>query len=239
VIFRNDISSYLSGKDFSSGIKIRYYHHDEKLLGRNDFLKGIVKNKNIIHVGFVDHIPLIKKKIDSKKWLHSILTDSSKKCIGVDINEDGVNYVKKEFGIDNVITVDLIKDRVPGILKKDHWNIIILADVIEHINSPVEFLEQIRKKYSPLCDSMLITTPNAFKLGNIINIFKNSEIINSDHRFWFTPYTLAKIAVASGLKITMFTLVQHGSLPKKNIFKKYLLNKYPLLRDTIAMEFKF
>ena len=26
------------------------------------------------------------------------------------------------------------------------------------------------------------------------------EIINSDHRFWFTPYTIAKVLVSAGYK---------------------------------------
>jgi hypothetical protein len=34
--------------------------------------------------------------------------------------------------------------------------------------------------------------------GNIRGAWKNTEVINTDHRFFFTPYTIAKIAVDAG-----------------------------------------
>lgn len=71
-----------------------------KIEGRflpNERIKKILKltkNKKVIHLGCCDHIPLIKTRIENKKWLHGLLTENCKKVLGIDINAEAVQYVK-------------------------------------------------------------------------------------------------------------------------------------------------
>ncbi len=234
VELRSDIISqlqpYLSGENFSNSLFITY-SFKEKVITRIEYLKEIAKEKKVIHIGFADHIDLIKKKIDSGLWLHKILIDTSEECYGIDIDFKAVEYVKENFGIDNVFCLDVVKDEIPEQIMNKHFDLLILGEVIEHIGNPVEFLSTIRKKFKPIVNQIVITTPNAFSAINLSYAQRNSEIINSDHRFWFTPYTLSKILTDAGYKVSFIELVESYN-PTENIS---LIEKIGLLRDTIIV----
>lgn len=234
--FKESLLAYLTGEKFSSGLDINLDKQISQFQTSDEYLVEYVKNKNIIHVGFVDHLPLIETKILEDRWLHKKLDESAQYCLGIDINEEGVEYVKNNLGYKDVMTLNVIMDKVPEKIYTKKWDYIILADVIEHINNPIEFLQELNRKYKKYSKKVIITTPNAFRYNNFINNFKFREKINTDHRYWFTPYTLAKIASEADYKVLNFELVEHGSYPKRNLFKKYLFNKFPLFRDTLVME---
>lgn len=46
----------------------------------------------------------------------------------------------------------------------------------------------------------IITVPNAFSFLRDKKFASRVECINSDHRFWFTHYTISKIMYMAGIK---------------------------------------
>ncbi len=234
--YNNEIYTYLKGENFSNGLSIDLSTRQEKILNRDDFLIHISKGKNILHLGFVDHLPLIDNKIREDNWLHKKLIKSSNLCFGIDINEEGINYIQRTYSIDNLYTVNVVLDEIPKEILDIKFDYLFIPDVIEHIGNPVEFLEIIRKKFKSNVKKVILTTPNAFRLNNFKNILKNMEIINSDHRFWFTPFTLSKIVADAGYEIDSLGYFEHGKLSKREILKKYIINKYPGFRDTLIIE---
>jgi hypothetical protein len=233
--FNDEDNKYLRGEIFSAGYSIGI-KHKSNCITKKKYLIDKIENTNNIHIGFVDHLPLIDEKIKIKKWLHEDIHSNSKYSLGVDINLEGIEYIKTKYPHYNALYLDLMNDNIPEVIKMKEWDYIILPDVIEHINSPVSFLKSIKEKYSKYCNKLIITAPNATRYLNVKNIFYHKELINSDHRFWFTPYTLAKIVSDAECNVKSFDLVEYEELPRKNFIKKYLLNKYPLLRDTLVME---
>lgn len=167
---------------------------DEIGTSRIEALRNICKNKKIIHVGCLDHIELIEEKLKMNTYLHSIISDVAEKCIGIDINKQGVENIKKQYLISNIVYGDFTKD-IPSIIAKEKWDYVILADVLEHISNPEKFLRGISNncKKGGVCEKFVITVPYAFQYPNFENAIYNLEYINSDHRFWFTPYTLCKV----------------------------------------------
>jgi hypothetical protein len=234
--YTNKIKEYLSGEDFSNGAIVNLESKRESIINRDDFLLEISKNKNILHLGFVDHLPLIDKKIEQNNWLHQKLIDSSHICCGIDINKEGIKYIQDRYKIKNLYRVNIISDKIPKEILDIKFDYLLIPDVIEHIGNPVEFLEIIREKFKNNVDRVILTTPNAFRWNNFLNTFKGVEVINSDHRFWFTPFTLSKILTDSGYTIYQQGYFEHGKFSRREIFKKFTLNKYPLLRDTLIIE---
>ncbi|MEA2018327.1 MAG: methyltransferase domain-containing protein, partial [Campylobacterota bacterium] len=210
--FSNKDKEYLSGECFSSGYNIKLSGFNTSTT-RLEYLINKVKNKNILHIGFVDHLPVIDEKIKLKKWLHDDIDHFSKYCLGVDINLEGVNYIQDKYPKYDVAYLDIMDNNIPQQIKEIKWDYIILPDVIEHINFPVDFLKSIKENYSKYCETLIITTPNATRYRNIKEVFNNTELINTDHRFWFTPYTLGKIVTDSGCTIESFELMEYGKLP--------------------------
>jgi len=121
------------------------------------------------------------------------------------------------------------------------FDYLLIPDVIEHIGNPVIFLATIKDKFKHNVNEIILSVPNAFSINNFINAFKGREIINTDHRFWFTPYTLSKIAIDAGYDIEEMDLMfcEHGKLSRRNLFKRLLISKYFVLRDTLILNIKF
>lgn len=241
--FDENVIDYLTGKSFSSGLKISISHPERMILNRFDFLEDIVSGKNVIHIGCVDHLPLIDEKIKHNLHLHSRLCKKAKRCLGIDINCVGINYLQNVKGYSDIICADIICDDIEEI-KNNKWDYMILGEMLEHVDNPCYFLSKIKKKYSGVVDRLIITVPNAFSYLNIKYILRSQECINTDHKYWFTPYTLAKIATINNMKIEKFEfcepITMGGKLSdivnwKYYFCYHYLLKRYPVMRETIVM----
>lgn len=185
---------YLKGESFDVDYKMKL--ESNKNMKRIDCLLNIIKNKNVIHVGCCDHIGVIKEKVENNTWLHKLMNEQCKSVIGIDINKEAIDYIKKEGYADNIILNDIIADD-PIKLDKT-YDYMVLGEIIEHVDNPVAFLEQVREKYASKVNNIIITAPNLLKYcvkGKI-----KSEDINSDHRYYFSPFTLAKILTCAGFE---------------------------------------
>jgi hypothetical protein len=111
----------------------------------------------------------------------------------------------------------------------------VMGEVLEHMDNPVTFLNIIHKKYAGNIDKLIITVPNAFGWPNFKNVFRHRECINTDHRYWFTPYTLGKIVVRAGMKIESFQFCASHNRGFKDKLAGIFLKKYPALRDNLLM----
>lgn len=200
-----EIEKYLSGEKFSAGLEVII---DEKFkeTTRIEKILEIIEGKRVVHVGCCDHIPLIKDKINKNIWLHKLLTEKSSECLGVDINKAGIKYLKSELGYNNVIYGNLLEERLSEVESFD-WDYIILGEILEHTDNPVMFLKSIKEKYSKNIDKIVISVPNILTKYSYIQAKKGKEMINSDHRYWFTPYTLAKVMYRSGIKLVSLNFV--------------------------------
>ena len=228
---------YLSGKSYSNGreIKFAFDRIDDHYFSRTEFLRDIACEKNIIHVGFVDHdIDSIQKKINKNKWLHSVLDQVATRCFGVDILEDEVDFVRHSLGFDDVGVAD-ITAAIPQQAKGTDWDYVMIPEVLEHIDNPVAFLSGIKKVWTGHAKKIVITVPNAFTPSNYRFARRKVEKINTDHRFWFTPYTLAKVVMQAGLQVDSIVMCHHGRVKKRAFFRNLWFKRNPLLRSDIVM----
>lgn len=230
---------YLDDKLFHNGFNFIVAKKEPSILTRLDYIEKMVTGKSVIHVGCVDHTPpLITRKIAKNRWLHKRLTENCSRCVGIDIDNVGVEFIKN-LGYHNAIFGDVTDSNLISEITNFHWDYMVLGELLEHINNPVEFLAGIKKNYKPYLDKLIISVPNAFRLTNIINAFKNVEQINTNHKYWFSAYTLAKILNQVGLEINNLQFVDYYKLPGRRFnpiwqFKNFVLKKYPILRDDIV-----
>lgn len=231
---RKDLTPFINGDKFSVALKLIISEKQNQILYRFPYLENLVQNKRIIHLGCLDHIPLIGEKIEKDIWLHSRLTRHAAHCLGVDIDREGVDYVKTHFGINNVVYGDITSGDITE-MNQSHWDYLVAGEILEHVDNPVSFLQTIRKLHANIIDRMIITVPNAFDLRNHRNALSHIEQINSDHRYYFTPFTLWKIIHRAGMTLESLDFVQgHRVSPKRYFFLHRKLSRYPALRDTIV-----
>ena len=190
--------------------------------------------KKIVHIGFVDHTSeSIDKKLAQGKWLHERLCRISKRCYGLDINQPGVDYVKNALGYKDVECIDVLKQDSSEIFSRK-WDYLLIPDVLEHQNNPVDFLAGFARRFKGVAGEIVITVPNGFARENFNMAKRNFETINSDHRFWFTPYTLAKVITEAGLTVKEIRTCRSGTVKPWTWLKNRYYAKRPLIRNNIV-----
>jgi hypothetical protein len=70
---------FLTGRKFSNGLRVKIPKN--KLTFRDKYLSDLVAGKKVIHFGFLDHLPLLDKKIKENRWLHAKLIAAAEACI--------------------------------------------------------------------------------------------------------------------------------------------------------------
>jgi 2-polyprenyl-3-methyl-5-hydroxy-6-metoxy-1,4-benzoquinol methylase len=127
-------------------------------------------------------------------YLRKAAQDSGWKADGTDLSAFAAKIAKKEYGFNTF--VGLLKD-----FAKKHkgklYDIIVLADVIEHVQNPVAEFALVKSLLKPkgLC---MVRTPNidsveAKVFGNLFYSLK------SEHLHYFSPKSLALFAHKAGL----------------------------------------
>ena len=226
----------LSGELFTSSyfFKPDLDDLDRRYIERKIFLKELCAGKDIVHLGCVDHsIEMIEKKLKRGKWLHKELVESANRCLGIDLNKEGLDHIEKAHGISDLLCTNIIEKDCREIL--DHkWDYFLIPEVLEHQDNPVWFLKEIREKYQPCVNEFVITVPNAFDLGQQSILKRNTEAVNSDHRFWFTPYTLAKVLYNAGFRSITLRLCRNGVIKKRALMKNFFLSRKPFYRNNIV-----
>lgn len=225
----------LSGKIFTSSYRFRPQldQKDRQYLTRTSILTELCQDKDIVHLGCVDHnIEMIEKKRKRGKWLHQDLVDCANKCLGIDLNREGLDHINKRYGIKDLLCTNIIEKDCQEILAQN-WDYFLIPEVLEHQDNPTWFLSEIKEKYQSNVGQFIITVPNAFDKGLRLPLNRNEEAINSDHRFWFTPYTLSKVLYQAGFRNITLRLCRNGTIKQRAIIKNFILKNRPLLRNNI------
>jgi hypothetical protein len=202
---KNDIYSeygdFLSGKNLDVGRRFRDLSQPT-IVDRIEYLRRRCTGKRVLHVGCLDHPEIIGERVKTETWLHGIISRASDLCIGIDVDCIGYDQVCTELGIGNVQLLDLSKplegeDLSP--LCKIQWDLILCPEILEHITNHQQLLQNLHK-LSNSDTILIITGPNAFQFANFVNSLRGFETINSDHKYWFTFYTLSRMLTANGWK---------------------------------------
>jgi hypothetical protein len=207
----SEIVGYLKGTEFSNSLEVNLEKTKYLPVSRENAITEMIKDSDVIHLGCSDHIPIIAEKIKNNKWLHKLITDNSRSCIGIDIDKESIEYISKDLGYSNVRHGDIMTDSFHEITEKK-WDFIVLGEIVEHLDNPVDFLKMIKSKYGTNIKKFIITVPSIYNENQIRNMFHYREVINSDHRFWFTPYTITKLLFSAGLNPDKITFANLQSL---------------------------
>ncbi|MBI5450317.1 MAG: methyltransferase domain-containing protein [Gammaproteobacteria bacterium] len=231
-----ELLAYLGDEKYSNALPVRFEREavDCEYRSRFDVLRELCRGKRVIHVGCVDHdVMSIEKKIQRGKWLHKELCTVTAACFGVDIRQDGIEYIRDVLGYDQAAVLDILHD-ADDRLDQETWDYILLPEVLEHIPDPRAFLAALGDRFRGKVGELVITVPNAFSRENARHAAMEVEIINSDHCFWFTPYTLSRIVTKAGMSVEQIVMCRHGIVKKRALFRNAYYRRHPMLRNNIV-----
>ena len=166
-------------------------------------------------------MPLIAEKIQLGVYLHQNLCGAASHCVGVDTNGEGIQLLRK-MGFPEVYLPEESPDA--------DYDLCILADVIEHVGDPVSFLRSTRRYRF---ERLVVVTPNVFRWRNCL---PGGELINTDHRFWFSPYTLCKVLVDAGFEPEAVELCHGDHATWRGKLAARAMDFLPRYRETLLVQ---
>lgn len=222
------LSRFLSGAEFSDALEVSIKPAGP-VQPRIEQIIQLIKGKRVLHVGCCDHAEIVKERLAANMWLHAIVTEHSAACLGIDINRQSIEVAKSASGLDNIIYGDVSQGGISEI-ESGQWDIALFADVLEHIPNPTSFMQGFVKNYKPYVNGVIVSVPNSLRAGNFLSGFKSKEIINTDHKCEYTPFTISKTLATAGI----FVEKMHFSVfSKETGFRGLIFRKFPYLSHTI------
>lgn len=218
-----DTLDHLHGRRFSNAKRFDLGNRG-RAPRRADRLVELSRGQRVLHIGCCDHLPLIRDKVRLGIYLHQILCQAASLCVGIDTNVEGVALLH-ELGFPEVYTPDTAP---AGALAVD-YELCLLADVIEHVGDPVSFLRSMRRYRF---ERLVVVTPNAFRWRNSL---PGGELINTDHRFWFSPYTLCKVLVDAGYEPERVELCHGDHASWRGTLAARVMDRFPRWRETLLV----
>ncbi len=164
----------------------------KNLFNKDELVKYFCKDKEVLDIGCVG------QDIDysNPNWIYNQVKEVASSIVGVDINRDGIKQIN-DMGYEVYHYEDMKRGK--------KFDILLMLDVIEHVNNPVEFLNDYQE-FLKEDGKIIITTPNSNRAINFVNIFfRNDYSLNYEHTFWFCPKTfLEVISRTEGLQACKF-----------------------------------
>jgi Methyltransferase domain len=225
---QTEITKHLLGDKFHDALPVSFPSAGP-VLARNEQLLQLVEGKRVIHVGCCDHTEILEERIKANMWLHSLLTEKAEKCLGIDINRQGVELCRRASGLDNIMYGDVSQ---PGIkeISNEKWDIVLFADVLEHIPNPTQFLSGFKASYASAVASIIVSVPNSLRAGNFLGSLRSKETINTDHYCEYSPFTISKTLASAGIVLDK---MYFSVFSKETGFRAYIFRKYPYLCHTL------
>lgn len=128
-------------------------------------------------------------------WLHGWLADRADSLVGIDIDRDGVGEaVAAGYDVRHASaeTFDLAES----------FDVVVAANVIEHLASPGAMLEAAHQHLRP-DGRLIVTTPRTHTPWNLLRQLKGPEGIvpHPEHTMWFCRTTLTALLERAGFEV--------------------------------------
>ena len=181
----------------------------EIAIGRMDFVLDRCRGKKVLHLGCVDE-GLTEERIRSGELLHFKLKNVAVEVWGVDISKEGVRLLQ-EHGVGNLVVGNIEQIDEIEQLKGHKFDIILLTEVLEHLNNPGRFLIGVKKLFNSNT-TMIVTVPNGLRLTGLMRQIKGYEFVHPDHNYWFSYKTIETLMKKNGYhieKILVYTFFDY------------------------------
>ena len=166
----------------------------------------MARARNVLNVGAAGNASYYRDN-GPVGWLHAHLDDVADQLTGLDLDADEVLAAKQygyEIQLGNCESVEF--DR--------KFDLIILADVLEHVDSPASALQNMVNHLAPE-GRLVLTTPNATFFGNVLNVLmRKPPRLYWDHVNLFVPENIQALCDRHGYQLcqtTMYSLVDKRS----------------------------
>lgn len=177
---------------------------------KQEIVLSYCKDKSVLDVGCVG------QDLDpaSENWLHAKVRKVAKEVVGCDINVEGIRQLE-QLGY-TIYTPEQLEQN------QQRFDIVLMGDVIEHVNDPGAFLEFYKQFLNP-GGKILVCTPNAFGIRYILQVFfYGKPSTNPEHTLFLDPFVMLEMTSRISLKMADFAWLYEyqkpGNLQRRIIY---------------------
>lgn len=177
------------------------------LCNRDEFVLDRVVGKDVLSIGLGGQHTSVDYSFDvtggNLGWTFSAqVAATAGQTSFADISDLAIEAFRKEVDAD-YFHADICAppQTWPSELLSRRFDVIILGEVLEHLDSPGPALRSLRGLLAP-GGTILITVPNTFNLSVFARMARGHENVHPEHVAYYSPTTLCRLAEMSGLRVT-------------------------------------
>lgn len=165
------------------------------------FMLNLANGKRVLNVGAsggVEHY--FPRHVDT--WLHHRLKKVASEVVGIDIDAESVAFAARHG-------VKLLLEDCETCQLDRAFDLIVMSDVIEHVNAPFQAIKNLARHLSP-GGRLLITTPNPTHYGLVVRAWFSSHThVYYDHVSAFLPEHFQVMGNRLGLSMNDVVFFSH------------------------------
>src|SRR5258706_10553863 len=136
------------------------------LIDRDAWILKKVAGLKVLHAGATDNM-LTASRAAGAVLLHQKLRKSGCHVVGVDLDAEGIRFLREHHGVDDIVCGDL--EALHEMFPPETFDVALAADVMEHLNNPGKFLSAARAVLKPR-GFLVVTVPNAFSFKKFLGV---------------------------------------------------------------------
>ena len=186
-----------------------------KLADRSEWVLSRIPGMEVLHIGmggYIDDLAQSDKFIARglEQSLHAKISRTAKRSVGLDINPDMITVMSAAVPGDYHVG-DIMDPALPAV---GQFDLVLLLDVIEHLDCFHTALANIRRLLKPT-GRLAISTINAFSAEAALKMIFHYEMTHAEHTCYFSPLTLKRTLEMSGYRVKSFGF--HMNMPDRLI----------------------
>lgn len=161
---------------------------------RSPFVVERCRGRVVLDLGCRDETALVK--CGTPQWLHGEILKVAKEVVGVDLAQDIPSEGLATGPNGKILQGDV--NQLEQVVRGQMFDVVVAGELLEHLTDPLAFLRQLRRLYPGR--ELVLTTPNATALSNVILALGSRESNHHDHLAIFSVKTLNTLCLRAGFQ---------------------------------------
>lgn len=161
---------------------------------RYDAVRPLLLGGSILDVGCAS-------RYGRDDWLHGLLANDATDLVGIDLNAKTIAELQAaghDVHLADAQDFDLGRQ----------FDVIFAGEIIEHLDNVHGFLSSVRRHLAP-GGRFVLTTPNAFYVGNFIYRLGGNARVHPQHTAWYCESTLRRVLKVNGFPDAQLQFIGH------------------------------
>ena len=164
-------------------------------------IQDLCRGKSVLDLGCIRHSATVA--LADPNWLHGKIREVAESLVGID-------YIPEEVKKLCDAGFDIRCRDVTGSLMVNKFDVIVAADLIEHLTNIDRFFTNCHKHLND-GGILIITTPNPFYADGYRYVtLKGNYLMNPEHTCWIDPYALSLLSARYGFKVVDARFITGG-----------------------------